>query len=219
MRNYLVAFRGLLAGETVTWEGAPMRMPHPPTAAGVPVRIPILVGAVGPKGLQVARDLGDGLFAATIVPEASPDFPEVAFLAFGTVLDEGEPVDSARVRSSAGPAVAQTYHTTYEYFRDQVTALPGGREWLDVVEAVETDERHLAVHVGHCLELNQADRAAWDAGAHTLVGLSTLSGTAAEVLRKARELADQGVTELVYQPAGDIPAELDRFHQAVRHLG
>ncbi len=42
-------------------------------------------------------------------------------------------------------------------------------------------------------------------------------GSAREVRGRAHELAEQGVTEIVYQPCGpDIRRELDRFIDAVR---
>ncbi|MEU9174336.1 hypothetical protein AB0D34_42395 [Streptomyces sp. NPDC048420] len=75
-------------------------------------------------------------------------------------------------------------------------------------------ERHLAVHDGHLLRLNQADTAAWNAGGNTLLG-HTLTGTADDVLARVKELAAQGVTEITYQPAGDIRRELEAFADAV----
>jgi len=47
----------------------------------------------------------------------------------GTVLSEGESLDSARVRAAAGPGNALAYHTAYEFGGDP-TALPGGQTWL-----------------------------------------------------------------------------------------
>ena len=75
--------------------------------------------------------------------------------------------------------------------------------------------RHIAVHTGHCVELNEADQAAWDAGGATLLGSTTLSGTSEQVRDKLGELADAGVTEIVYQPCGpDVRRELERFLEA-----
>ena len=59
MKDYLRAYRGLLRGEVVEWEGARMQMLHPDGHAPArPVDVPILVGALGPKGDEVARELG-----------------------------------------------------------------------------------------------------------------------------------------------------------------
>jgi hypothetical protein len=49
----------------------------------------------------------------------------------------------------------------------------------------------------------------------TLLTTATLSGRADEVRAKVEQLAADGVTELVYQPAGDIQRELETFAAAV----
>src|SRR3954447_16655074 len=101
MDAYIRAFRGLLAGETVEWEGRRMRMLHPDGhAAPRPVDVPVIVGAIGPKGAEVARELGDGLFVTAGVPDFASEFEWVAYHCLGTVLDEGEEVSSDRVRAA-----------------------------------------------------------------------------------------------------------------------
>ena len=70
MDAYIRAYRGLLRGETIEWEGARMRMLHPPGhGAPRPVDVPISVAALGPKGAAVARELGDGLYITLALPE------------------------------------------------------------------------------------------------------------------------------------------------------
>jgi 5,10-methylenetetrahydromethanopterin reductase len=52
----------LRAGETAQWEGAKIRMLQlPGFGAKRPIDVPILIGAGGPKGLEVAAELGDGV--------------------------------------------------------------------------------------------------------------------------------------------------------------
>ncbi len=54
MRRYIIAYRGLLRGEVVEWDGARMRMlppeQHPQTPPAPP---PILISAMGPKGASL----------------------------------------------------------------------------------------------------------------------------------------------------------------------
>jgi len=72
---YLRALRALLRGEEVEWEGAVVRMGHPPGFGAIrPIEIPLLVAVGGPKGLAIARELGDGIFV-TSPRAASPGAP------------------------------------------------------------------------------------------------------------------------------------------------
>ena len=212
MEAYIRVYKGLLRGETVEWEGARMRMLHPDGhAARPPVEVPVIVGALGPKGRAVASELGEGLFATSSVPEFAKEFDWVAFHCLGTVLEDGEDPRSERVRAAAGPGTMLSYHGAFE-FKGPVAELPGGAEWLAVVEQAPEEDRHLIVHDQHCVGLNPADQAAWDSGAHTMVETSTVSGTASQVKDRLNGLAEQGVTEIVYQPAGqDIRRELEAF--------
>jgi 5,10-methylenetetrahydromethanopterin reductase len=220
MDSYIRAYRGLLRGETIEWEGARMKMLHPPGhAAPRPVDVPVIIGALGPKGAAVARELGDGLFVTLALPEFAKEFPSVSYLFWGTILDEDEDPSSERVRAAGGPGLALAYHGAHE-FGTPLDELPGGAEWQAVVERTPPEERHLAVHEQHCVGLNEADQAAWNAGGHVMLEEATISGTADAVRDRLAGLADQGITELVFQPCGpDIRRELEVFahtaHDAV----
>jgi 5,10-methylenetetrahydromethanopterin reductase len=113
-----------------------MQMLHPDGHAPArPVEVPVLIAALGPKGNKVASELGDGLFATLTMPEFMSDYAWTAFLAWGTVLDEGEPDDSGRARAAGGPGWALSLHGAYEFGGpDAVRALPRGDEWLRVIE-------------------------------------------------------------------------------------
>jgi hypothetical protein len=138
----------------------------------------------------------------------------VPFLCFGTVLDDGEEPTSDRVRVAAGPGTVVALHGVYEY-NGPVAEMPGGPQWLELIERVPEADRHLTVHERHCVGLNDADEAAWAGGAHALLGAVTVSGTRDEVRRRVETLAEQGATEIVYQPAGpDIRRELETFMEA-----
>ena len=217
MDAYIRAYRDLLRGEVVEWEGTRMQMLHPDGHAPArPVEVPILVGALGPKGNAVARELGDGLYATLQVPDFLREYSWVPYLLWGTVLDESEDADSAHAREAAGPGWALAYHGAYEFGGpDAVRGLPGGDAWMDVVESAPEGEQHLAVHSGHCVELNKADEAAWAAGGHSMLRDATITGTGDEVKRRLDELGEQGVTEVVFQPCGsDTRRELERFLEA-----
>jgi 5,10-methylenetetrahydromethanopterin reductase len=218
MVSYVDAYCRLLRGEVVQWEGARMQMLHPGGSGPArPVEVPVLIGALGPKGRAVAEGY-DGVFATTTVEGLVPGaFEWVAFLYWGTVLDRGESLDGERVRAAAGPGGALAYHATYElYGRDAVPDLPGGKEWLSVIDGRSDEERHLDVHVGHCIELNAADRAAWAATGGSLLPTTTVTGTPEEVRGRIEQLGEHGVTEVVYQPCGpDVRRELETMYAAI----
>jgi 5,10-methylenetetrahydromethanopterin reductase len=215
VESYVRTMRGLLRGETVEWEGAPIRMLHPAGfGAARPINVPILIGAAGPRGSAVAKAVGDGMFSAAVPNTGAEGWH--ALLQFGTVLQDGEDVRSPRVRDAAGHGLAVAYHAMFERGgADAVKALPGGEEWLEAIEKLPVAERHLATHEGHLVHLSDRDRAALDRGADLLTSF-TLTGTADALRERLAQFESAGVTEVVYQPAGDdIPGELDRFIQAV----
>ncbi len=211
MDAYIRAYRGLLRGETVEWEGARMRMLHPEGhAAQRPLHIPVIVAALGPKGAAVARSLGDGLFVTSTIPAFAKDFSWVSYLFWGTVQEDGERPSSDRVRAAGGPGWALAYHAAYEF--GGIDELPSGPAWKAVIEQSPADERHLAVHDQHCVALNAADQAAWNDGGYQALDAVTVSGTADHVRRRLAAISEDGVTELVFQPCGpDIRRELEAF--------
>jgi 5,10-methylenetetrahydromethanopterin reductase len=219
MARYIQAFRGLLRGGIVEWDGAEIRMLHSPDSIPrFPIEIPTYVASVGPKGLAVARDLADGLFVVINVPEQAHEFLEVAYLVFGTVLDDDETESDERVRTAAGPGLMATHHAAFETYGEEVVAtLPGGQRWLEVGRQEPEDEKRLAMHEGHLTFMNEADEAAWEAGAHAALRDVTLTGTADEVRGKVEAYAAQGVTELVYQPVGEVERELRVLATTLAH--
>ena len=212
VEEYVAALRGLLRGETVTWEGAPIRMMHTEGfVADRPVEVPVYIGADGPKGTAVAERLGDGVFAAALPNAAAAGRPQ-ALLQYGTVLGPDEDVRSERVLAAAGHAVAVVFHALYERGGPHlVRGFPGGATWVDAIEAVPERERPLVTHEGHLVRPTAVARAAVVEGAELLTSLS-FSGTPEQLREKAAAFEAAGVTEVVYQPAGpDIEGELARM--------
>ncbi|MGH2587330.1 MAG: LLM class flavin-dependent oxidoreductase [Dehalococcoidia bacterium] len=203
---YIAALRALLRGEEVAWEDAAIRMLHPAGfAPSRPIDVPVLVAADGPRGLTVARELGDGVFTAGSVQRSG--LPWVARLTFGTVLDEGEDAGSGRALAAAGHAAAVRFHATYE--RGGIELLPGGTAWKERVEALPERTRHLSIHEGHLVGLNDLDQPLVTGQMLRDFGLAL---TAEEFRTRFVRWEDEGVTEIAYQPAGpDIPRELRAF--------
>jgi 5,10-methylenetetrahydromethanopterin reductase len=217
--GYVRVLRGLLRGEEVLWDGAVIKMLHPD--GFVPARpiddVPILIAADGPRGQAVARELGDGIMAAAVPPPGQADLPEWrAILVFGTVLDEGEPLTATRVTDAAGHGVAVGFHARYERGgAEAVDRVAGGRTWRQAIETVPEERRHLAIHEDHLVAVTERDRPAVLEGSAGLTR-QTFSGAAGELRARVLALAGEGVTELIYQPAGpDVPGELERFWAAL----
>src|SRR5882762_598703 len=197
LRDYVAAFRGLLAGATVVWQGARMQMMHPDGHAPErPMEVPILISALGPKGLAIATELADGLFTVNGQTDFTARFDWAALGVHGTVLAEDEPLDSPRVQAAAGPGNALAYHAAYEFGGD-VTALPAGDVWLDTINEIPLQDRHLAVHDQHLVALNHADTAAWAAGSWKAIRETTVTGTADENGKRVSERAAAGIPEII----------------------
>lgn len=211
--EYVRVLRTLLAGEDALWEGHRIRMLQPPPCgAARPMDVPILVGADGPKGQHVAADLGDGVFSANVPVLAQAPHSWRALLMWGTVLDDGEAPDSPRAIAAVHTSVAVAYHVFYEGGgAAAVDALPNGRRWREGIEAEPENIRHLAIHAGHQIELNQHDRVVFPEAADiapTVTGI----GTAEQLRKRLDAWAGDGVSEVAFQPAGpDIPRELEAF--------
>jgi 5,10-methylenetetrahydromethanopterin reductase len=212
VEGYVADLRALLRGDTVEVDGRAVQMIHP---AGYgpprPIDVPIIIAANGPKGLDVASRLGDGVMC---VMSPASGWDRCGLLVFGTVLDEGEEPDDERVLAAVGPAAAVAYHGVYESNPDGVNGLPGGEAWRAEIEALPEWRRHLAIHEGHLVALTERDRAALEDP--TLITAFTWTGSAAEVRARADAAAAAGATELLYAPMGpDVERELRSFQQAV----
>lgn len=208
VERYVRTLQALLRGEQTEWDGAPIRMLQP-AGFGVPrpVDVRFLIGAAGPKGLKVARELGDGVMGT--VPVAG--FAHSALLTMGTVLDDGESPGSARAMAAAGHGAAVGLHWAMEFAG--LDTLPNGAAWAAAYDDVPARERHLALHEGHLIEVNDRDRPFVTGELLAKRGLA-LDGAAWR--ERLAGFAASGVTEVAYQPAGpDIPGELERFIRAV----
>ncbi len=208
-RDYIAQLRALLRGERVEVDGALVQMLHAPEfAPPFPIDVPIVVAANGPKGMEVAHELGDGVMTIG----GGSDFDWTAVLAFGTVLEEGESADSERALAAAGPAIAVVYHAMWE--GGAVDGLPGGAEWRAELEKLPENERHLAVHKDHLVGVTERDRPVINGD---LAPAFTWTGSAKELRDRLDLLEASGASEVLYAPMGpDVPRELNAFLDMAR---
>lgn len=208
--RYIRDLKDLLAGETIESGRGKTRLMHPGLLSSpLPLSVPILVAANGPKGLAVAHELGDGVMSVA-APQAG--FAWSSLLTLGTVLDEGEDFETPRVFDALGPAIASMYHGTWEAAGEGVDALPNGKAWREAIEQVPEAERHLAVHEGHMIELNEVDRKT----VSPTLGAALFTGTREQLRERAAGYAEAGLSEILYVPCGaDIVGQLGRMAEAI----
>jgi len=174
--------------------------------AARPIEVPVILGIGGPKGASAAADLADGVF----VPGAPMPGTKgrCVILSFGTVLGDGEDPGSPRVLDAAGHAAGVAVHATYERTGD-LSRFAGGAEYQAALERVPADRRHIALHGGHLIAMNERDAKVVNGDMLRAFGYAR---TASEWRDRLAELEAGGATEIAYQPAGaDIPGELERF--------
>jgi 5,10-methylenetetrahydromethanopterin reductase len=207
--EYVRAIQGLLRGEVVTWEDAPIQMLHSPGMAPArPIEVKWLIGAGGPKGIAVAHELGDGIVGTV----ALAGFDWSVALVMGTVLRDGEASDSERALAAAGHAGAAMLHYAHEY--RLLSEEERAREWLAAYQDVPDESRHLAMHYGHGVHVNDHDRPFVTGDLLTGFGLALTDEAWRERLAQMEEA---GATEIAFQPAGpDIPGELEALAEAAR---
>lgn len=202
--------QALLRGETVEVEGRPVRMLHwPGQAVERPVEVPWIIGVNGPRGLAAASEMRCGVFTSR--PRPGTDYggiDDVILLGFGTILDEGETVDSPRVIETAGPGVTVAYHAFLEQPDPRLDGFPNADRFLALTDELPAAERHLHLHEGHLTELNSIDGQVITAEA---LGIAPFVCPADELGARLDRFAGQGVTEVAFQPMGDVPRELRAF--------
>jgi 5,10-methylenetetrahydromethanopterin reductase len=208
--DYVRVVKALLRGEQAEWDGAVIQMLHRDGfAPSRPIEVPFLLGVQGPKGVAAAREVGDGAFGA---PIPVPGFDWSAVLTFGTVLEDGEDPGSERALAAAGHAAGVVLHFAAEF--GQLDLVPGGRDWAAAYDAIPKQTRHLAMHDGHLVAINEHDRPFITGEVLDTLGMALGPAGWRE---KLAQLEEAGATEVVYQPAGpDIPRELEAFAAAAQ---
>ncbi len=217
VRRYVEQLRGLLRGEVVEIEGQACQMIHRPELAQArPIDVPILLSAFGPKGLAITQEIADGWMGFSSPPQ---HFDWAVQMVNGTVLAPGESPAAPRVIDDVGAWMAGAYHATWEADPANVASIPGGADWLAQIESERSEEeRHLAVHYGHCTHLSEADRKAIAAFGNEIPWHGWVA-EAPDMRKRAEAAAAAGATEILYTPAGDdLLGQAEAFYRAVESV-
>lgn len=209
--DYVGALRCVLDGETVVVDGKAVRMLHWQGMTARPVRVPLWLGVMGPRGNERAHEVADGIIGPphTTVPSAT--------MMAGSVLDIGESPRSSRVLEAIGPWGVVPWHTAYHYGgAAAVDALPGGAAWRASLEALAPEEeRHLLTFEGHVTHLSERDFPLLehlDVEGRTSAALMMKVGDPAAIAQELSRLAEMGYQEVMYTPSGpDVARELKAF--------
>lgn len=210
VEDYVNALRSILSGEDIEWEGATIGLRYG-ELSGIefPLEVPFRVAAHGPKGYAVAERSAQGMVTNLghhTANTGAASMSDALILYYGTVLDDGEPLDCDRVIDATGPAAAFQLHIGEQ---GVASDSPEAAKYHEFISSVAEDRRHLEVHRGHLIEVTEAERPLITA---ELIQRSTATGTAEETRASLKEIASSGVEGVLYGPMGhDIPRELERF--------
>jgi 5,10-methylenetetrahydromethanopterin reductase len=227
VRDGIHIVRGMLAGETVHYEGAAF------AAKGVKLEfpaprpnMPIYMAAMGEQALRLAGQVADGLMISNMCP---PGFTEraIRLMAQGAAKAgrkppreiiqyvpccvRADPYEARRLVKGAIGGMLSAYWRMGERWPAvrQAMTLESGIPETDIVSAIDQIGRGEAAHA--VLD----DR---------FVQVFAVAGTPEDILQSARQIAASGVTELVFtmvgpQPAADLAMLGTVLGGAVRHEG
>jgi 5,10-methylenetetrahydromethanopterin reductase len=220
-RRYVEQLRSLLDGEVVEVNGAQAQMVHyRGWATKRPISTPLLMSALGPKGVEITRELTANRVTKGIFTmnggDVGIDWHVQMFS--GTVLDDGEDLTSERVKLAAGPWYTVMYHGIWQAAPEAVANLPLGAEWLAKIDGERPEgQRHLAVHEAHVTDVTERDRFVLDSP-NSLLGMTNQwIGTRAQIRERAEAAIAGGASELLFTAAGpDIAREIQAFAEALR---
>jgi 5,10-methylenetetrahydromethanopterin reductase len=214
MERYVRQLQALLAGELVEIDGKPCQMiHHPDMALPRPIRVEMIMSALGPKGQAITRDLADGLM---MLGPSDGSWNRFVQMMHGTVLDPGESPRSERAIEAAGPWWVMFHHSSWEASPERLRAVPGGDDYLERI-AIERDpdQLHLAVHEGHATHVTERDRILIDAAGDDLDWGRSWVGVAEDIRSRVAAAGASGTTEIIYNPAGPDPLrEIRAFAEA-----
>lgn len=199
VEEFVVTLRALMRGERASWQGHLLELLHSDGyVAPRPLDVPVLVAAEGPKGIGVARAVGDGMCSQfESLDEEKLAFPWVTVHAYALALRDGESLRDPRVSETMGWLPALYHHVSYE--RNQpYDALPNGQEWRDRLAAVPEGERHLAIHRRHMDGLNALDEGIVTSEVvEALLPSAAIVGTVDDIRKRFDEYNRRGVDEMM----------------------
>ena len=187
--------------------------------------MPLYISGFGPRAMALAARHGDGLVMS--VPPVPTAIERVwgrldsaatavgrvidrtsfltATLTTAFVLDDGESIDSQRVRDGVGAFAIAGLHYAYEQWReagrpDTPARFSFWNDYVDMLESVDPARLHQRIHQGHnCWVLPEEERFVTE----ELITSSCLVATATDMARRINELEAAGLSHLMLLPPLD----------------
>ena len=125
------------------------------------------------------------------------------------VLDEGEAVDSDRVKAECGAMAMAAVHYSYDQYRNFGHQPPNQlagiwEDYTALLEAVPEERRHQRIHAGHnCWVLEEEERFLTP----EVLTASSMIGTRDELLERLHDLAASGLNQVMILPNFDTRYE------------
>ena len=187
--------------------------------------IPMYVSGFGPKSLALAGKYGDGAVIALAVNSDSmkfvwhaleegareanrtlvrDEFHTTALTAI-TILDEGEAIDSARVKSQCGAMAMAAIHYAYDQWRNFGHQPPNSlaeiwEDYTAMLDKVPKERLHQRVHAGHnCWVLPEEEKFLTP----KVLSSSSLIGTRDQVIDTLAQLSEAGLHQVMVLPNFD----------------
>lgn len=213
MREIVTSVRGLLANETVTFQG------HHVHLDGVeldyvyqerrPKDVPIYIGATGMQMMELTGEIGDGVVLNYLV---SPDYNARALEALGNgAAKAGRSVDDLDRPQLVVCSVHEDHDTALDMARLMVTQYLGQQPHIMKASGVP---QSLLDKVGEVLTwpaTHEQVEAASKLVPDEIVNMLTASGTPDEARAKVAHYMAHGCTCPILYPLGDVRAMIDAF--------
>lgn len=187
--------------------------------------IPMYVSGFGPRSLGLAGKHGDGAviaFAAgtgalemmwsmieaganTVDRTIDRDKFYLSALTTMVVLDEGEAIDSARVKYQCGAFAMASVHYAYDQYRNFGHQPPNylagiWDDYTSLLESFPEDRRHQRIHAGHnCWVIPEEEKFV----TAEIISASCLVGTQDQLIEQLQTLGAEGLNQVMLLPPFD----------------